>query len=80
MLETLLTNPIIDSALVLAVTEVVKRTVGLNKRYIPIVSIVVGMLLFGVLDGFNAVSAFAGLISGLTASGLYSGVKATAGK
>jgi hypothetical protein len=54
---------------ILAIVEALKM-VGLDSKYAPIVSIVVGIA-FGLAFG----DWVAGLILGLSASGLYSGVK-----
>ena len=72
-------NPIIDSAIVLALTEVIKRAFNINSRYIPLVSVAFGILGYNLTSGFSLGSTFAGLVIGLTASGLYSGTKAVAG-
>jgi hypothetical protein len=74
-------NPLIDSALVLALTEVVKRLFKFDEnRYTPIISIAWGVIVVGMASGWSWGSAFAGLLVGLTASGLWSGVKTVAGK
>lgn len=53
---------------VVAVVEIVKRTVPqLPKRFIPLASVVLGLVL-GIFSGF---SWFEGLVLGLAASGVY---------
>ena len=62
--------------LVIAICEAVKRA-GLNTRYVPILSIVLGIagsLLFG---GVSWAVTLVGVVAGLTSSGLYSGFKKT---
>lgn len=60
---------------VVAATEVVKRTFGVPSRFVALISLVLGVgavyLSAGSLDILN------GVVIGLSASGLYSGVKAT---
>ena len=62
---------------VLGVVEAIK-VAGLTSRWAPIVSVLLGiagaMLLVGSLD---KASILQGIIAGLTASGLWSGVKKT---
>ena len=63
--------------LVLGVTQVIKMTVGHGKRYTPIVSLVLGMGGAVLIGAFDSTSLVQGIIVGLSASGLYSGSKAT---
>ena len=67
-----------------ALVEVVKRALKLNSRFLPILSIVFGILIAFLVQGQTIfgleietmtipITIFAGLILGLTASGLYSG-------
>lgn len=62
-------------AMVVALTQVIKMT-GFPSRFLPLLTVVLGSLLAAYLklDPMN------GLIIGLTATGLYSGVKNTLGK
>lgn len=77
-------NILIFSGIVMAVTEVIKLALGVTGRYIPLVALLVGVAFFTLayitgevaLDYNSIVSA---LVSVLTALGLYSGVKNTAG-
>jgi hypothetical protein len=50
---------------------------GVPTKWIPIISILLGILGSIVLGGTSWVEMSAGIISGLTASGLYSGYKKT---
>lgn len=59
--------------LVLAVTEIIKRA-GVPKKFAPIVSIVLGIV-FVWLSNHQDVEWLAGIVIGLSASGLWSGAK-----
>ncbi len=63
------------AAIVLSISEVLKKTFNINTRYMPITSLVIGILIglvFTPLSEYNAyVMAVAGAISGLTASGTF---------
>lgn len=62
---------------ILAVVSGVKQA-GMPSRFAPVLSIVLGMGAFYFLaDGEIGVRLFEGLVAGLSASGLYSGVKTT---
>lgn len=62
---------------VLGVTQVFK-TVGLPSRFAPLVSLVLGVLGASLLgSGFSGSDIIQGIVAGLSASGLWSGVKAT---
>lgn len=53
------------------------KTIGIPSRFAPLVSIILGIALY-CIDGFNVkTDLLAGIIVGLSASGLYSGVKTT---
>jgi hypothetical protein len=64
--------------IILAVVSSVK-TAGMDSRWSPLLSIAlgVGFMCFFGSNATIASNALEGLIAGLTASGLYSGVKAT---
>lgn len=63
--------------IVLALVEVAKR-LGMGSKFAPIAAVVLGLGIFAVWgDGVLLDKLFEGLISGLTASGLYSGIKKT---
>ncbi|ATP40686.1 hypothetical protein CSE16_11855 [Solibacillus sp. R5-41] len=61
--------------LITALVQVLKTTLNLTKRYVPIVSVAVGILfglLFQPLTDYNIYTmAVAGLIGGLAASGAF---------
>lgn len=70
---------------ILGLVEVFKRTLNVNKRFTPLVAIVVGVTV-GILGGafMNGVveigiesRAWAGVLSGLSAVGLFEMVKTT---
>lgn len=63
-------------AVIGGLTEAGKRA-GLDSRYAPILAIVIGLLCTYFFVGKGADILLQGLIASLTASGLYSGVKAT---
>jgi hypothetical protein len=55
----------------------VAKTSGLNSRYAPALSLLVGLAIAMGVDGVSVQSAIAGVVGGLIASGLWSGTKAT---
>lgn len=61
---------------VIGVVAVVRK-VGLARRYAPLASIVIGILGCSLLGGSWTEVILAGVIVGLSASGLYSGTKTT---
>lgn len=79
-LETLL-NPVAHIALIIGLAEVAKR-LGLPKKFIPLFDVLLG-LVFGILgcwlmlDYSVPESLFIGVFNGLSACGLFSGVKNT---
>ena len=78
-LITYLVTPIAQVALVMAIAEVAKN-LGLESRYIPILDVVVG-LTFGILfftiyqDMELLEGVIIGIAVGLSACGLFSGIK-----
>lgn len=70
----------LDAALVLALTEVVKRATHVSSRFLPLVSVGFGILLSWLTFGWSNASFLEGLVVGLVASGLYSSSKASVGK
>ena len=50
---------------------------GVASRWIPVISILLGLIGSLVLGGASWIEMATGIISGLTASGLYSGYKKT---
>ncbi|MEQ6857332.1 holin [Lysinibacillus capsici] len=67
-------------AIVLAVTEVIKKTFNLNTQYMPITSVVIGIFIGLVLWPLASyplyVMLISGFIAGLTASGTFDLLKA----
>lgn len=73
MIEIELTKELLMiSTMAFTITEAFKIA-GVNGKYAPLISIIMGVAL-GIIAGINP---FLGLIAGLSASGLYSGVKAS---
>lgn len=64
---------------IVGVVEAIKRALNLDSRFAPLLAIALGIGALGSLDGFSTVAIFEGIVAGLAASGLYSGVKTTAG-
>jgi len=65
-------------AVVLGLTEAVKRTGYLSSKWSALFAIGVGVALsLFIAEGTTVVRIFEGIISGLTAAGLFSGTKAT---
>lgn len=64
--------------IVLALVEVAKRS-GLSSKWAPALSVALGLLMLGVwgTEGDVLQNLLEGLVAGLSASGVYSGVKAT---
>lgn len=61
---------------VLGVVQVFKVS-GLDSRWAPLVSLALGVLGTYAISGFNSFDIIQGLIAGLSASGLWSGTKAS---
>ena len=62
---------------IVALIEVIKR-LGLKSRFAPALSVVMGVGLFALLGTSTLTgNLFEGLLAGLAASGVYSGVKAS---
>ena len=71
---------VVSAAVIVAVIQVVKKIVPkLPKRYIPLLSLGVGLLLglVGVLKSGDWSYVIAGVVAGATASGGYDVVKGT---
>ena len=68
----------IITAIVIGLVQVAK-TMGLPSRYAPLLAIILGVLGLLVITWFapEAKVVFTGIVVGLTACGLYSGVKKT---
>lgn len=68
---------LVNIGLIPAVTAVVSaiKVTGVSKKWIPIISMAVGILGVMAFDGFSGINTIIGVITGLSASGLYSGAK-----
>lgn len=73
-----LTPVLVSVPIALGLTEVAKR-IGLPSQFAPLASILFALASTLLLDGVSTLNIVAGIVYGLTASGLWSGVKATAG-
>jgi hypothetical protein len=65
-------------AMVIGLTEAIKRTRLINNRYTPIISLALGLAIALLMNGLSADAIFSGIIVGLSASGLFSGTKKVA--
>lgn len=64
-------------ALVLALVEVAKKA-GLKSRYAPALAVIIGLVLAGFISGWTVSSLInIGLVSALSAMGLYAGGRKT---
>jgi len=66
-------------AIILGLTEVVKK-LGLPKKFLPLFAIVLGAGVSILILGVTTYAIIAGIVAGLTAQGMYTSVKTTAGK
>lgn len=78
-LLTYLLTPVAQVAIIMALAELVKR-LGLDKRYIPLVDLALGVLsgilIYVIYLGMHPVEGIViGTALGLSACGLFSGVK-----
>lgn len=76
--ETALAFIAVLTPIIMAIVSVAKMT-GLNSRYAPALALVIGIVLGATYGGFanQSFNILAGAIAGLTASGVYGGVKKT---
>ena len=79
-MDTLVAIPVLG-AVILGIVEVAKE-MGLNKRFIPVLALVLGVVGSLAMTYNNDIitAVIVGLITGLSAMGLFSGAKATIGK
>lgn len=78
-LNAYLLSPVAQVALIIGLAELIKRT-GLDKRFIPVVDLVLGLIsgicVYGLAMGQGVLNGvMVGLALGLSACGLFSGVK-----
>lgn len=69
-------NVAIAIAVVTGLTQVVKK-VGVSSRYVPAVALIIGITYGLIFVSYDFAGALAGIITGLSSVGLYSGVKNT---
>ncbi|WP_413380260.1 holin [Alkalihalobacillus sp. 1P02AB] len=74
-METILIFATILSPIILAMIELIKKTVTIPKNYIPVLSFVVGLVIGALAYPFTdldlALRLWAGGIAGLSATGLF---------
>lgn len=80
LIQYLLT-PTAQIALIIALAELIKRT-GLETRWIPLVDLVLGLVsgicIYGIAMGYGILNGvILGIALGLSACGLFSGIKNT---
>lgn len=83
MIEELINNAVLVAAILAPITtgiiEVVKQTLNIDNQYLPILSLLVGILiavLIAIGTGQDIVQfVLVGIVGGLAASGLYDQVK-----
>lgn len=65
----------IISPVVLALVELVKRTLAVPKRYLPVIAVLIGLIVGGLSFPFTeleiAMRLWAGGLAGLSATGLF---------
>lgn len=79
-----LVSPAAQVLFIMAIAELAKKNFGLDARYVPILDVILGIILglgvFTISQGFGVVEGIIlGLASGLSACGLFSGVKNVSG-
>ena len=63
--------------LVAGLTEVIKRTVSVDKKYMSAISVLIGIIIGLLISGPTASGAIIGVIIGLSATGLWEVGKTT---
>lgn len=74
-----LLNPFVHVGLIIGIAEIIKR-LGLPKKYIPLVDVALGLLsgicVYGIGLEYGVINGILiGLAMGLSACGLFSGIK-----
>jgi len=64
-------------AIIIGLTEVIKRAVGLRKKYLPLVAVVLGLIYALTSNGLDITSVWQGIMFGLISVGLFSSAKNT---
>lgn len=67
---------IIIISIITGINEIIKQF-NVNKKYIPITSLFIGIILTLISFGVSTNNVIIGIINGLSSCGLYSGVKNT---
>lgn len=83
-LITYLLTPVAQVALIIGLAEIAKK-VGLPKRWIPLLDlglgIIIGVIVYGIALNYGIVNGIlVGIAFGLSACGLFSGIKNVVGK
>jgi F0F1-type ATP synthase assembly protein I len=79
-LDIISANAIVVVPIIIAIVQAIKMMPWVRDHYSPLISIVVGMLIGFLTDHGNddlSSTVLSGVVYGLIASGLYSGVKTT---
>lgn len=79
-----LLTPVVQVALIIGLAELIK-SLGLEKRWIPLVDLGLGLasgiLIYGYAQGYGLLDGVVlGIALGLSACGLFSGIKNVSGK
>lgn len=69
------TTNILMVPLIIGLLEVIKRAEVVNSKYIPLISIFIGGILGIAVNGVNVDGVLIGITYGLSAVGLYTGIK-----
>jgi len=62
---------------IVGLVQAIKMTGFLSSQFTPIVAMALGVVVVGTVDAFTGANVLQGIVVGLTASGLYSGTRAT---
>lgn len=65
--------------IVMAMTEMFKST-GVPNRFLPVINVLNGLFVIVLINGINTLSILTGILLGLSAGGLYRGIKVVQGK
>lgn len=78
MIDNILVQVAVATPIVIGLVEVIKRATGIESRFAPAVSLVLGIGVFYLLGSWAwQMNVLGGLLAGLSASGLYAGGRAT---
>ncbi len=81
-LQFFMFDTILLGAIIVGLTELAKKTIGMTSRYVPLTTLVISAIIFSVFAIFAPVHvdwAFisSAIVVSLTSMGLFSGVKTT---